>query len=187
VDVRAARAAVHAYLERDVEDMAGDVYGFVVLARAVRCGTRLGREPRRWDDDVPLLLNASKPTEVQLLVHESNASALAFDACTLLVETLLGRGEALPEPLRRFVVEGLRGERRRPRRRGGSRYRNLARDHIVRRALLVAKKYRLSPTRSESKTNEIAGCDVVAECLAEFGIRLSAPAVAKVWENRAFE
>jgi hypothetical protein len=183
-----ARAAVRAYLERYSEELSGEVYPFLVFARATQCGTRLDSEPRGIDDPLRVLLDGSKPPELQALVRESDSGALAFDACVLIVEQLLGRGEPLPAPLSEFVLDVLRQTKRRPRRRGGSRYKLLARNFRIRMAVYIATTHGLQPTRNEeTAADSQSGCDVVADCLTEFGIKLKPAAIAKIWENRPYD
>jgi hypothetical protein len=182
-----AREAVRDYIALHAHHLTGNVYEFLVYARAVRCGTRLDRELQSKHDDAAILLDGAKLAELRVLIREAHASPLAFDACVLIAECMLTRGERLPVPLVGFALDAMRAKKRRPSQRDETRYKNLGRDYVIRMAVFVAKKHGLKPTRNESTRGRVTGCQVVAECLTELGIPIKSATVAKVWEHRQYE
>ena len=109
----------------------------------------------------------------------------AQQACLEVAAERISQGRALSGAFARYIGQFLASAtKQQTRRRGRDPLANAGRDFRIALAVWVAAdKGRLPPTRNEA-TETQSGCSVVAALLgAEFGLRLSEAAVAKIWRH----
>ncbi len=116
------------------------------------------------------------------LVNRSASDRLSYDACAAAVEQLLKHEAPLPADLGRFVLEQLNDERERPGRR--RHLVNLSRDLIVLSAIQTGLRVapELKATRNVASDKE-SMCDIVSDCLRDYGVELKPGGVAKIFEK----
>jgi hypothetical protein len=124
-----------------------------------------GRDSLRWVEK----LNEKDPDWI---------ANTGFDYCAYLAIDLIRDGQPLPPPIDRFAIDVLSGNATRMER-GPRGYKDHSRNAAIEYALAVATGDGLNLYRNDASST-ISACDMVAECLQEFGIYIDYKTVAKV-------
>jgi hypothetical protein len=165
----------------------------VSLARASLAGYNL--VPAIWEGDLrDIFLTDAILAQI---VRRSEADADMWDACVLAVKRFFERREVLPEPLAKWNLDVLNGNKPRPTIKGGARdnraLKNLARDMKICGAVALAAKLGGLDEYAQWGGDEKSACHVVSECLTALdkegdaaGAHLGYESVKKIWlEHRA--
>jgi len=118
------------------------------------------------------------------VAEQVSESRELFDIYSLAATEFLRADKPLPPPVKAFTLGVLNGEIRRQRpgqRKGSHLHRNTAIVTAVRAARKAAPE--METTRNES-ASPTSACDLVRDCLEEFGIHMSYKAVEKIWNHR---
>lgn len=132
---------------------------------------------------VPLHLRAFSLIALQVFEWSALRDPVSWRACEILATAFIEADAPLPAPLKSFTLKALRGEIIKPTPpRGPNRYKNYWRYQEIADAVFVAMDAGLNAFRNaESET--ISACDVVAECLRDYRIKLTYDGVKKIYDK----
>ena len=120
-----------------------------------------------------------RPAALQEYIKRSRSNRAHFDALEIIWQELNCRGESIPDPLDKWVVDGLR---RRPDRKPVAPHRpvraaQLVRDVQIRFTIGVLRRVGVKPRGSF-----VSGCGIVSEAL-----EVSEETVTRIWKERIWE
>lgn len=106
-----------------------------------------------------------------------------WDVAVLAVQHYSRIGIPLPQALADLVIDAMRGEAKRPTKRG--RPANDDRDRVIMLAIdsVIESFPEISATRNEA-TETISACEIVADVLNDNGLILDSRSVEKIWSKR---
>lgn len=163
------------------------------MSDEARAAAREALEKERWYLDMPLDgflakttylmdLDSDNEEELEGLIEAAEKDPLAWRAIRILIDQTFQKENGWPDPLRRFILAIMDGERRMPPRpRGRDPRKNHARDFRIALAARAAMEadQTLRLTRNEATEQESAS-DIVSQELREMGIELSPDSVGRI-------
>jgi hypothetical protein len=121
----------------------------------------------------------SQGNKVMALARKGDPAAQK--AVRYIASLFLDAGQEMPEPLRRYITEDLRGKIK-PRAGPGRRlHTNAARDFMIASAVARLTKQGLPPTRNRASIKGYSACSIAKNVLEDFGIHLTESAVEKIY------
>ena len=142
--------------------------------------------PEEMREEIENRLIQPRLSQIQECVRVAEQSPGMWDAMVAVVDVLGATYRPIPPALADFVVRGLKGEVKKPTKRG--RPPNTDRDvmicHAVRSVLNAFPG--MKATRHEDTYRKQSACEIVAEVLQNFGIGIGRRAVEDIWNVRAF-
>ena len=119
---------------------------------------------------------------VRELLNRSEKEALAYEAVAQIAAIKLENAQPLDIELQRWVVRHLKGEQRRPRKRGRRALATSWRDLWIATFVLrlTEPPFDFAITRNEATSRSVSAADGVSEIASEFGIRLSSKRISEI-------
>ena len=122
--------------------------------------------------------------DIPQLVETADWHPLAYEAAGLLAARFLERGDSLPEHLRLWAIEALKGKQAPPmprNQRRGVRNEDWWHKFYVWQAVFELVELGVNPTRNAA-SDRLSACDAVASVMKEFGLSpMSYSGVYEVW------
>lgn len=183
----AGRAAEFGY--RDEYDLAGALVDIAIDNRRGAVGRErviVGRIADAAGGPVPRSHYALTDDAIRRLLEAADADAVAFAACERIALDAIARGVPIPEPLRDWASEAIRGATGPDRRKAKSAF-NSARDDAVRFAVRLAMESGAFSTATRSAASEHeSACEFVATRMADAGMGVARghKRVAAIWGGR---
>lgn len=121
--------------------------------------------------------------QLQALEWGAPSDQIAWRACEIIAADFLDAGLSLPKPLQAFTAKLLRREIERPS--IPATFKNQVRNEVIAGAVNIAllADPGLRKTRNEASFTSVCACDIVADCLKEYGINIVPDAVRKIHDR----
>lgn len=116
-------------------------------------------------------------------VIEAESDKIAYEAACEIAVDIITRGERLPEPLATFTAEVLRGNFKKPNKKGQDLRANRVRDSYICEAVLKLKYFEYKPITRNDASAPISACDAVVEGLKSIDVYMEYQAVKKIYHR----